>query len=103
MIDGRAPDLLRSAVRDIAGAFNALSVESQARLDPSAADPLEREVDQAVLGGDEARAAAAIDTWRRDWLSRCERAAAPSHRPPTRLSPCLKRPDARSVNPEVSV
>lgn len=80
MIGARSPLLgaLRAAVRQVAAAYNRLPAAAQSQLDLAAQDPLEREVDAAILSGEGSRARVAIDAWRDAWLRSCEEAAAAS-------------------------
>lgn len=60
---------LAAAVRAVNAAFNRLPAEAQGQLDVTA-DPVEVEVDKAILTGDRDRALAAIRAWKGYWLDR---------------------------------
>jgi hypothetical protein len=64
---------LAAAVRKVNAEFHRLPAEAQDRLDVRT-DPVEAEVNAAMLAGDRDRAMAAIRCWREHWLDRIERA-----------------------------
>lgn len=64
---------LAAAVRKVNAAFARLPAEAQGQVDV-AVDPVEAEVDAAILAGDRDRAIAAIRAWCGYWLDRIERA-----------------------------
>lgn len=64
---------LAAAVRAVNAAYFRLPAEAQDKIDPRA-DPVEAEVNAAILADDRARAMAAIRAWRGYWLDRIERA-----------------------------
>lgn len=59
---------LAAAVRAVNAAYFRLPAEAQDQLDVTV-DPVECEVDAAVLADDRPRAMRAIDAWRRHWLA----------------------------------
>jgi hypothetical protein len=65
---------LAAAVRKVNAEFHRLPADVQDRLDVTT-DPVEAEVDKAILADDRDRALAAIRAWRGYWLDRFEEAA----------------------------
>jgi len=65
---------LAAAVRAVNAAYNRLSENARTQIDPRT-DPVEIEVDAAVLAGDRDRAMDAIRAWRGYWIDRIERVA----------------------------
>lgn len=65
---------LAAAVRAVNVAFYRLPTEAQDRIDATT-DPVEAEVDAAVLADDRPRAMRAIAAWKRHWLATFEEAA----------------------------
>jgi hypothetical protein len=65
---------LAAAVRAVNAAFHRLPADVQDHLDVRT-DPVEAEVDKAILAGDRECALAAIRAWREHWLAEFEEAA----------------------------
>jgi hypothetical protein len=66
---------LAAAVRAVNAAFNRLPVSARKQIDPRT-DPVEDEIDAAMLADDRDRALAAIRAWRGYWLDRIARAGS---------------------------
>ena len=71
MVASSIDELLAAAVHEVNAAFARLPSKVQATLDPADCQG-EREIDAAIISGDDDRARQAIRSWRSYWLARLE-------------------------------